>query len=108
MIGYEWDIEETEAESGDILDHYHVGKLSEFSPEQVAAIDNRSRVLVLVRDDWGMDGERSWAYTITGPDGTLMLPTHFEDAYNRDTAKVPKKFHAELARAAITIKETTT
>lgn len=91
-IIYEWDIE-TVDEHGDIQDHDHRDKLSEYHKDDI----NKDTVLVLVRDR-GNDEEgvldRQWAYT-TIVDGKHTLPTHFEDGRG---CKVPKRFHTELAK----------
>lgn len=81
---YEWDYE-TVNKDGDIIDHNHADKLTEFS--EVCKTDT----LVLVRDS---DNERAWAYVENG-----KLPEFFSDAYQRPTTKVPKRFHKELANA---------
>lgn len=47
--------------------------------------------IVLVRDD---DDRRSWAYMEDG-----KLPEYALDAYETEWGKIPKKYHAEVARA---------
>lgn len=84
-VSYEWD-RETVDEHGDIQDHNHAEKLRRI-------IDDEGR-LVLVRDVWNeFDGvvEREWAYVVDN-----NLPEHFSDAFQREGAKVPQRFHKEL------------
>ena len=85
---YEWDYE-TWDENGDILDHDHADKLSEFSDSRKTAH------LVLVRDSGNdIDGltDRVWAYVSGG-----KLPEYFTDELNNPTQyKVPQRFHKEL------------
>jgi hypothetical protein len=97
-VVYEWDVEEVTAvesdehEEGEVLEHFHQTCYADalaFSRTQPA--EGCKYELVLVRDD---DNGRSWAYC--NEDGTL--PSHFEDAYNNETAKVPKRFVVEVAR----------
>jgi hypothetical protein len=96
-VSYEWDvetvqdIETAEYAAGDILEHDHsttyagaVRTIKAFTPHA-----GTSYRIVLVRDD---DNGRSWAYLENGE-----LPESFEDACANDTAKVPKRFHAEVA-----------
>jgi hypothetical protein len=78
MTTYEWDIETTD-DHGDVIDHNFADKLKDF-PE----IDGD---LVLVK--YTNSGDRSWAYF------TDEIPTHFENAYGRNTGKVPKRFIEE-------------
>jgi hypothetical protein len=98
-VDYEWDVEtvtdrESEQhEEGEVLDHNHTDSYAEalswtrnFKPE-----DGERFQIVLVRDD---NTGRSWAYMKDG-----KLPEYFEDAFQRRTAKVPQRFHAEVARA---------
>jgi hypothetical protein len=86
-ISYEWDYE-TVDEFGDILDHNHADKLSQFTDQ------DKTDSLVLVRDE-GNENEgvvnRSWAYVKEG-----KLPEYFKDAAGCEVSKVPKRFHLEL------------
>ncbi len=86
---YEWDYE-TVDENGDVEDHFHANKLSEYSE------DAKTDTLVLVRSVGNeIDGliEREWAYVKDG-----KLPEYFQDANEREGAKVPVRFHDELAQ----------
>jgi hypothetical protein len=84
---YEWDREIVDA-NGDVIDHNHSDKL------RVIA-DDPGR-LVLVRDEIDRyEGlvDRYWAYANNG-----KLPEFFEDERGCEGPKVPKRFHAELAK----------
>jgi hypothetical protein len=96
-VSYEWDVEtvqeveSAEYAAGDILEHDHsetyakaAHTIKTFTPD-----NGTSYQIVLVRDD---DNGRSWAYMEGG-----ILPEYFEDAYGAEVAKVPKRFHAEVA-----------
>lgn len=84
---YEWDIETWEDD--EVVDHDHRDKVHEFGGEKLTrAVAEDGYRLVLVRDD---DRGRSWAYVTNGE-----LPTHFLDAYERPTAKVPARFVSEF------------
>ena len=94
MTQYEWDVEEID-EHGDIIDHNH--------RDTAVAVLHLARGfalsdVVLVRDVWKDDSlqERSWAYVVDG-----RLPEFFEDAYQRQTVKVPARFHSELKAATL-------
>lgn len=96
---YEWDVETVAAvdsedyAEGDVVEHHHTASFAE--AKQFAATEpdeGMEHRIVLVRDD---DECRSWAYL--KDDGTL--PGAFEDAYSRRVAKVPTRFHFEVARA---------
>ena len=78
---YEWDYE-TVDKNGDVIEHNHRDKLSQFTEQ------DKTDTLVLVRDK---GPERHWAYVENG-----KLPEFFSDAYQRPTVKVPKRFHKEL------------
>lgn len=98
MVQYEWDVEAcaaadtAEHEEGEVLEHWHQSSYKDAYAfyKRVPAAGERYE-LVLVRDD---DNGRSWAYC----DENGRLPDHFEDAYNCETAKVPKRFVAEVSR----------
>ena len=100
-LRYEWDIEEID-EHGDIIDHHHRDKLSEFfecgfADDFAAALKREGYLLVLVRDMLDRNGDvdlRSWAYVKDG-----KLPVFSHDAWGRYVAKVPQRFHRELAAA---------
>jgi len=100
-LRYEWDIEEID-EHGDINDHHHRDKLSEFfelgfADDFAAALKGEGYQLVLVRDTLDSDGAvdlRSWAYVEDG-----KLPVFSGDGFGRCAAKVPQRFHRELAAA---------
>ena len=91
---YEWDVEEVEAESEDIAEHW-------FQPNFARAkalagmkpSDGCFYRIVLVRD--GANG-RSWAYL--NDDGTM--PTRFKDAYGVELTKVPARFLKEVELAS--------
>lgn len=94
-VVYEWDVETVAAvesddhEQDECVDHYHTESFAE--AQRVAATqapDGFRHQIVLVRDD---DEGRSWAY-VNG-----KLPEFFTDADGHDTARVPKRFHAELS-----------
>lgn len=95
---YEWDIETLDA-NGDIDDH-------NFSDTCPGIPKEPMHRLVLVRDvyEWPENDQkrkcdpdlicRSWAYVVSG-----KLPEYFEAARGAKTVVVPKRFHAELAKA---------
>jgi len=103
-VYFEWDVETVttidtkETETGEILEHYHCDTYEQaISEVQRAAPEGSAYRIVLVRDRTDKYESlvcRSWAYIEDG-----KLPEHFEDAYNNQTAKVPAKFHKEVARA---------
>ena len=91
-VSYEWDLEEVD-EYGDIVDHHWCDKCPGLPTEP-----NLELVLIrdvhrgLAGDDFNMSADlehRSWAYVRDG-----KLPEFFDDG-----EKVPKRFHAELAKA---------
>lgn len=97
---YEWDCEtvadgaSADFEDGECIDHAH-----DSTYRAVKAYAERHQCepgfryqLVLVRDD---DDRRAWAYVENG-----KLPEFFTDADGEDYSRVPKRFHAEVARAA--------
>lgn len=93
-VSYEWDIEEVDRYD-DIVDHSFADKLDTHSPSDLAATAETTFRLVAVRDVWNeRDGvvDRQWAY----PEGN-KLPEYFQDAYQRDDAKTPKRLHEEFA-----------
>lgn len=97
-IHYEWDIEETDKESGDIEDHDFRERLVDFVVSSWNRIDGESFVLVLVRNEYEFDGDlkdRTWAYAEL-ENGKWVLPEKFSGGLKE--AKVPKKFHKELER----------
>jgi hypothetical protein len=90
-LDYEWDIESLDIH-GDIIDHDF--KSSFPGPRD---FDATGEVVVLVksyarglsgREDSFMIEDRTWAYLEDG-----KLPEEFEDG-----TRVPKRFHAEVAR----------
>ncbi len=102
-VFYEWDCEEVaDGESEhycdeDVIDHYHAETFQEVAGQAASKppVGSKYRI-VLVRDRLDKYDSlvcRSWAYL----DGD-KLPEYFEDAYNIQTAKVPQKFHNEVAR----------
>lgn len=102
MTNYEWDIEVTDREDGDILDHVHGDALSQFNAECITPASyaryglEPALHLVLVRDSTTRTGliDRHWVYV--REDGTL--PDHFEDAMGNTGPAVPARFRAELAK----------
>ena len=101
-ILYEWDVEEVDRDSGDILNHNHGDKLSWLLPAFGNIITQGRGDLVLVRDEGNnTEGllDRHWAYVKDG-----VLPEYFADSMGENTSiRVPQRFHRELARQ----KETT-
>jgi hypothetical protein len=91
-VEYEWDVETiamidtADHEAGEVLDHAHQSSKTDAIAEAAKPSEpGTGRVVVLVRDDvFG----RSWAYL--NADGTM--PTHFSDAFDRSTHKVPARF----------------
>jgi len=90
-VNYEWDLEQFDPESEDIIDHHHFDECPGLPTE-------KGLRLVLVRDVYeGLSDEfncsadlidRSWAYVERG-----KLP-EFTDNGER----VPQKFHKELSK----------
>lgn len=95
-VSYEWDVELCTAEESDeyeeneVLDHTFCSSYAEAvqAASQVPE-EGCKNVLVLVRTD---DNSRAWAYLEDG-----KLPEYFSDAYGNDVAKVPQKYHKEVA-----------
>jgi hypothetical protein len=98
-VYYEWDCEtvadgdSSEYEDGEVIEHSHGTSYQEVLVWAAAnKPDTGTRhAIVLVRDD---DEGRSWAYVSDG-----KLPDRFTDANGTDAAKVPKRYHEELAKA---------
>jgi hypothetical protein len=92
MATYEWDLESWEWEGDDrcVVDHDHRDKLTwrDVNEWRVSPYID----LVLVRDS--ADG-RAWAYV----GDNEKLPLAFVDAYGKEVAIVPRRFHRELQRA---------
>lgn len=96
-VNYEWAVEMTttvetaEHEVGEVLDVHHFDAYAgAVDLAAGAAEDGTEWRIVLVRDD---DTGRSWAYMEGG-----VLPEHFDDAYGREVARVPQRFHKEVSR----------
>lgn len=99
-VWYEWDVEEVadgdsdDLEDGEVIEHWfqesYSGCLFQMRKEPNDGTKWQA-VLVCNTDD-----SRSWAYL--QDDGTL--PEFFEDAYQQQTRKVPKRFHEEVFKAA--------
>jgi len=89
MTVYEWDYETVNSD-GDIEDHNHADKLSQFKTSDI------TDSLVLIRD-LGSEAsgliDRMWAYVKDG-----KLPEYFSDAIGLTGYKVPQRFHVELAK----------
>ena len=89
---YEWDIETWVGE--DIEDHHHEDVISRLPSLEA------NQKLVLVRDTFVHESLelRLWAYVVDG-----KLPEFFSDigayGYEETGYKVPKRFHAELAKS---------
>ena len=96
-ITYEWDIEEVDRESGDILDHNHGSSLAWLIPNAGAIIHQGRGDLVLVRNEGNnLDGliDRCWAYA-----QGYELPQYFSASDGSETdIKVPQRFHREIKR----------
>ena len=97
-VRYEWDVELQTAvasddhDEGEVVDHMFCGDFARSKRMAATAPEAGYRyALVLVRDD---DNMRSWAYVTDG-----VLPSHFSDAYGEQYAKVPQRYHAEVAKA---------
>lgn len=92
-IRYEWTVEFID-EHGDIVDSEfwdtYEQAMSHAIPDAGCTVD-----IGVVRDrSTDEEGQvcRSWAYLEDG-----KLPEYFENAYGRQIAKVPAKFHNEVA-----------
>jgi len=104
MIQYEWSIEErTNYDDGsyDVEIHDFADRLDQYGGSQWDEIDGKTYVLILHRRDWKSDysnwtGEEAEA--ARGDDGLWHLPEKFGDIDGCKTVKVPKRFHAELAK----------
>jgi len=95
MTTYEWDCElhtEGELKDSEVLSHSYLTDYRRVKEFIDAAVPDEGCefVAVLVRTD---DDNKAWAYVQDG-----QLPKFFLDAYNSEYRKVPKKFHAEVAR----------
>lgn len=96
-VKYEWDYEEFDPQSGDILDHNHQDHLSQYDSDAGLGPVR----LVLIRNtgndaDGLADGlaDRLWAYVKDG-----KLPEFFTNELGNDTGYiVPIKYHVELAK----------
>jgi len=96
-VTYEWDCEtvadgdSADFADGDIVEHAHDSSFRDVHAwaDQYPCEPGRRYELVLVRDD---DEGRSWAYVTEG-----TLPARFTDANGADAAKVPQRFHREVA-----------
>ena len=85
-INYEWDIETTDPDSGDILDHNHSDGLRSLLRHK----NDPGTVLVLVRDDWRYGGElESRAHWYP----TIDLEPVFSNGVS-----VPKRYVGEFKR----------
>lgn len=93
-VYYEWDVEEVD-EHDDITDHNHTTSYAEAKRINDLSSDagTTSRIVLVRDDDNTRTGCRSWAYLEDGE-----LPEYFEDAHGVEIAKVPKRFHAEVAK----------
>jgi len=95
-VRYEWDVEEHEA--GEVVNHWFQSSYRQLAGfvAVVTAKPTPGTTFhpVLVRD-CDRDG-RSWAYMTDG-----KLPEYTQDAYQRDEAKVPQRYHAEVLRETV-------
>lgn len=99
-VSYEWATElttttDTDAhEADEVLDVSHWDTYEQARAFAANPVDDPGTEwrVVLVRDD---DGGRAWAYMEAG-----ALPDNFRDAYGNCTARVPQRFHKEVARTA--------
>jgi hypothetical protein len=98
---YEWDIEEVQAvdakdaEENEVLGHNFLDSAAEgiaLLQKGKPSADERFEMVLVLTTDSG----RSWAYVDMD---AMTLPEYFCDAAWAETRKVPKKFHAELAKA---------
>ena len=96
-VVYEWDVEERAVADSenwaaeDIIDHRHQESFAQCVELASTEPPAGSRwQIVLVRDD---DDGRSWDELDAG-----VLPEVFMDAYDNVTSKMPKRFHAEVAK----------
>jgi len=98
-VWYEWDcelqtvVDSEEHEAGEVLDHRFQASYQRVKDyiETTVPDEGCKFVAVLVLTD---DNNRAWAYVEDG-----KLPEFFLDAYNSEYRKVPKMFHAEVAKA---------
>lgn len=97
-VYYEWDVEEVD-EHDDVQDHYHTDSYASAKAIHAAVpgegTNMTSRIVLIRDDDNTRTGQRAWAYLEDG-----KLPEYFEDAHGVEVAKVPKRFHEEVARAS--------
>ena len=102
-ITYEWDIEEidvSEPDEPEVLDHNHQDALKDYSLSEVGRINGATFCLVLVRNDHDRFDDlkdRQWAYAVRDGSG-WSLPEFFQNAYEREECKVPKRFHEEISK----------
>lgn len=91
-VHYEWDAELVEGD--DIIDHNHGDTYAavrmQVARERASLGAGQRFAIVLIRDS---NSGRAWAYM----EGDT-LPAYFEDAYGREVARVPQRFHAEVAK----------
>jgi hypothetical protein len=96
---YEWDcelqttVDSEEHEVGEVLDHRFKASYQSAKDfiDTTVPDEGCKFVAVLVRTD---DDKRAWAYVEDG-----KLPEYFLDAYDSEYRRVPKAFHAEVAKA---------
>lgn len=99
-VEYEWCLEtRTKIESEDeIIDHHHDSLPILLKMMAAAELEEgHFYKLCLVRDKldkFTSVDERAWAYVDGG-----VLPDSFEDAFERQTTKVPNQYHEELVKA---------
>jgi hypothetical protein len=108
-ITYEWDIERIDAESGDIIDHYHADKLADYPAAKLQEALERRTIegdngketfhLCIVRDIGNDEQgivERAWSYVENG-----KLNRTFREADGAPVCTTPARFFRELAKASV-------
>lgn len=97
---YEWDVEEIDTESGDIIDHDFRPTLAQCldSIERFPPKPGRTFVVLLLRyvDDVDHADEDERGYSYVTPGGQLV---RFRDAYDTPGARVPRQYVQEMERS---------
>lgn len=91
-IDYEWDIETTDFH-GDIVDHDYDTSVKALAARHPLTATESIVLVVSWGDECSGVIDREWAYAVAGVAGGWTLPVEFDGGH-----KVPKKFHAQLAR----------
>ena len=99
-VWYEWDVEEVAdgdsegLEDGEVIEHWFQESYADcFAQITKTPMMGAKWQTVLVCNT---DDSRSWAYM----QDNGLLEEFFEDAYERRTRRVPKRFHNEVFKAA--------